>query len=104
MHGLNAVQLSIALKTNIVTNKCTSCIFARDKLETISSNPPKITIVNTDPIYKEGKHWLLIYFNDNRTVEFFDSLGYDLDYYHNSIKKFIQKFSNKHVNILRCRL
>ena len=23
MHGLNAVQLSIALKTNIVTNKCT---------------------------------------------------------------------------------
>ena len=38
------------------------------------------------------------------TVEFFDSLGYDLDYYHNSIKKFVQKFSNKHVTILRCRL
>ena len=55
MHGLNAVQLSIALKTNIVTNKCTSVIFARYGLENISSNPPKITIVNTDPICKKGK-------------------------------------------------
>ena len=25
-------------------------------------------------------------------------------YYHNSIKKFVQKFSNKYVTVLRCRL
>ena len=81
MEGLNAVQLSIALKTNFVTSKCSSGFFARDELENITSNLPRITVVNTDPSCKKGKHWLLIYFNDNGVVEFFYSLGYDINYY-----------------------
>ena len=46
MEGLNAVQLSIVLKTNFITSKCSSGVFARDELENITSNPPQITIVN----------------------------------------------------------
>lgn len=53
MEELNSVQLSIALKTNFIASKCSSGVFGRDKLENITSNPPQITIVNTDPSYKK---------------------------------------------------
>ena len=78
--------------------------FTRDELENITSNPLQNTIVNTDPSYKKEKHWLLIYFNDNGVVEFFDSLGYDINYYHSSIKRFVNGFSDKYMLVLRCRL
>lgn len=32
-------------------------------------------IVNTDPISKPGKHWVLIYFNSQNTCYYFDSYG-----------------------------
>ena len=77
--------------------KHTSGVFARDELDSIYSNPPQIIIVNTDPLVKSGKHWLLIYFNEDGLVDFFYSLGYDISFYHSGIKKFVQKFTNKYV-------
>ena len=52
MSGLNLIQLSIALKSNSVTGKHTSAVFARDELGSIYSNPPQIIIVNTDLLEK----------------------------------------------------
>ena len=104
MSGLNLIQLSIALKTNSVTGKHTLAVFARDELSSIYTNPPQIIIVNTDPLEKSGKHWLLIYFNEDGSVDFFDSLGYDINFYHSSIKKFVQKFTKKYQNVMTCRL
>ena len=85
MSGLNSKQLPIALKSNSVTGKHTSGVFVRDELDSIYSNPPQIIIVNTDPLEKSGKHWLLIYFNEDGLVDFFYSLGYDISFYHSSI-------------------
>ena len=48
MSALNSVQLSIALKTNSVTSKHMSAVFARGELSSIYTNPPQIIIVNTD--------------------------------------------------------
>ena len=99
MSGLNSIQLSIALKTNSVTGKHMLAVFARDELSSIYTNPPQIIIVNTNPLEKSGKHWLLIYFNEDESVDFFDSLGYDINFYPSSIKKFVQKFTKKYQNM-----
>ena len=104
MSVLNSIQLSIVLKSNSVTSKHTSAVFARDELSSVYTNPPQIIIVNTDPLEKSGKHWLLIYFNEGGSVNFFDSLGYDINFYHSSIKKFVQKFTKKYQNVMTCRL
>ena len=71
MSGLNLIQLSITLKSNSVTGKHTLGVFARDEFDGIYLNSPQIIIVNTDPLEKSGKHWLLIYFNDNGLEEIF---------------------------------
>ena len=104
MSGLNLIQLSIALKTNSVTSKHTLAVFARDELSSIYTNPPQIIIVNTNPLEKSGKHWLLIYFNKDGSMDFFDSLGYDINFYYFSIKKFVQKFTKKYQNVMTCRV
>ena len=105
MSALNSIQLSITVKSNSVTSKHTLAVFARDELSSVHTDPPQIIIVNTDPLEKSGKHWLLIYFNEDRLVDFFDSLGYDINFYHSSIKKFVQKFTKKYQNvIMTCRL
>ena len=41
---------------------------------------PKLIICNTDPSTKPGKHWVYFFFH-NDTVDFFDSLGNDMNYY-----------------------
>jgi hypothetical protein len=32
-------------------------------------------IINTQPSYQQGEHWLALYFNDKRECQFFDSYG-----------------------------
>lgn len=42
---------------------------------------PSCMIVNSDPSWKSGAHWLAIYIDENRNVEFFDSYGRDPETY-----------------------
>ncbi len=49
-------------------------VFPRDRLLTIYRFPCSV-ILNTEPSYKEGEHWLAMYFTDKRQCEFFDSYG-----------------------------
>ena len=55
MSALKSIQLSIALKTNSVTSKHTSAVFARGEMSSIRTNPPQIIIVNTDHLEKKWK-------------------------------------------------
>ena len=52
---------------------------------------PELIICNTDPSDKPGKHWVLFFFN-NTSVDFFDSLGRDITYYGNIFIDFVNKF------------
>ena len=47
-------------------------------------------VVNTDPVYKKGSHWLVINKISNNNLEFFDSLGRDPSYYAPEILNFIE--------------
>ena len=49
-------------------------VFPRDRLPNINKYPCSM-IINTHPSYREGEHWLAIYYNDRRECEFFDSYG-----------------------------
>ena len=48
-----------------------------------------IYIVNTDPHWLPGEHWVTCYFPEDGPPEFFDSLGHGLEYYHSQFQKFL---------------
>ena len=56
---------------------------------------PSLYIVNTDPSYKPGRHWLAIYFTSNQCKEFFDSFGNPPTYYGEHFYSFINENSKQ---------
>jgi hypothetical protein len=56
-----------------------SGVLSADELSLIKR--PGSYIVNTDPSYLSGQHWLAIYVARNGSVEVFDSLGYPPNHY-----------------------
>ena len=52
---------------------------------------PELIICNTDPSDKPGKHCLLFFFHNN-TVDYYDSLGHDLDYNGEEFTEFVKTF------------
>ena len=50
-------------------------------------------ICNTDPSDKPCKHWVLFFFNDDESVDFYDSLGKDIKYYGSEFYDFVNKFA-----------
>lgn len=52
---------------------------------------PSCMIINTDPSYKKGQHWISIYYNRDQTAEFFDSYGYPPSHY--NMDKYLKKTS-----------
>ena len=73
---MNTKQLWNALCLNPVPNKYFDGIYSSDTLKEIKERPDLI-ICNTDPSNKPGEHWVLFFFNQN-SVDFFDSLGRDI--------------------------
>ena len=65
-------------------------VYAIDQLPRITCFPCCL-VVNTDPFYKPGEHWVAIYFEKNRSCEFFDSFGIPPDYY--GLNKYIDRVS-----------
>ena len=55
-------------------------VFPRDQLPTINKYPASF-VLNTDPSYKVGEHWLGFYFDFHRKCFFFDSFGHDPEYF-----------------------
>lgn len=96
--SLNTFQLSHALSQSEMTRDKFEGVYPVDHLKHIQ-DAPKMIIVNTDPSYKPGKHWLLFY-SDRNTIEMFDSLGRDITEYPHEITDFVNKFSHvlKYVN------
>lgn len=62
---------------NKILKNCTGYIgtFPVDLLPLNIKKFPVILIVNTDPSYRPGEHWISIYIGANKTGEYFDSYG-----------------------------
>ena len=87
---MNTKQLWQALTSNPITEPYFDGIFSVDTLKEIKTKP-ELIICNTNPSYKSGKHCLLFFFRNN-TVNYYDSLGYDLDHYGEELTEFVKKF------------
>ena len=91
--GLNTFQLKHALSESDKTRDFFEGVYPLDYLSEIE-HAPNMIIVNTDPSYKPGKHWLLFY-RDQDTYEMFDSLGRDITVYPPEIAHFVNKFCSQ---------
>ena len=92
--GLNTIEIYTALNNEPNTEKCLTAVCSRTGLKDIKEKP-KLVIVNTDPVWEPGTHWLLLYFNDSGVCEFFDSLGKDTADYHQEIENFMSLHTTK---------
>ena len=99
--GLNTIQLRNALLENEITKPFFSGIFPMDQLKNISA-PPKLILVNTDPSYLPGKHWLLFFRTKDR-MEMFDSLGQELHEMNPAVQTFAHRF-NEYVKYVSQRV
>ena len=88
---MNTKQLWNAPCLNPLTNNYFDGIYSSDTLKEIEGKPTLI-ICNTDPSTKPGEHWVLFFFNEN-SVDFFDSLGRDIKYYGSIFLDFIPNFA-----------
>ena len=65
---------TLIIKKLLKSFKCFKGVFPSDKLPYKSSLPLNI-IINTDPSYKPGEHWVAISINKDGIGEYFDSFG-----------------------------
>lgn len=67
-------------------------VFPSDMLPKVVKKRPSAIIINTDPANKPGKHWVAAYFNNDNSVEYFDSYG--LSPFNNEILNFLSENSS----------
>ena len=70
---MNTGQLEHALRTNQLTSKLFRAVVAADRLPT-SVNQRGAYVVNTDPHYLPGQHWVVLHFTSDHVV-YFDPMG-----------------------------
>ena len=88
---MNNHQLRSALLKNYVTRRYFRGVYPSDRLPYKLSQHPSLLIVNTDPHYKPGKHWIVIYVPRYGPVEFFDSFGHAPAYYNRNFTDFLRR-------------
>ena len=76
---MNTKQLWTALTLNKVTNSYFDGVYSIDTLIDIEKKP-KLIICNTEPSDQPGEHWVLFFFEED-SVDFYDSLGRDITDY-----------------------
>ena len=96
---MNTKQLWNALCLNPVTNNYFDGIYSSDTLKDIVEKP-ELIICNTDPSDKPGEHWVLFFFRD-KSVDFFDSLGRDINYYGSVFIDFIANFTRSYKQCIK---
>ena len=96
---MNTKQLWSALTLNPKTNFYFDGIFSIDTLQEIKEKPDLI-ICNTAPSDQPGEHWILFFFNE-KSVDFYDSLGRDITYYGSEFINFIKIYTSNFEQCLR---
>ena len=96
---MNTKQLWCALTMNYYTNPHFDGIYSIDTLKNIKEKP-ELIICNTDPSDKPGEHWVLFFFDNDGSVDFYNSLGRDINFYGSEFLDFVMKFATK--NLKQC--
>ena len=72
---MNAVQLYRCMKSDRYISSQMGGVYSANTLPLKVIDKPKIFIVNLDPNFLPGTHWVVIYCLENEICEYFDSLG-----------------------------
>lgn len=89
---MNSHQLKCATDCDVELRRNILGIFAADQLPQKIPNEPFGLIVNIDPHYKPGRHWIALYVQRGE-VEAFDSYGNLPSHYSLYIERFLQRFT-----------
>ncbi len=71
---LNTVEIINLLKSDKRTKTSFRGVFASDELP-LSAPTSSLYVCNTDTSSQPGKHWVVIYIDNKKRAEFFDSFG-----------------------------
>jgi hypothetical protein len=91
---MNSIQINKILKKDSYSKTQFLGTFAFNQLPIINKYPSCL-VFNNQSSDEPGEHWLAIYFNKNKTSEFFDSFGHPPEFY--GIKKYL-KINSKRIN------
>ncbi|GFT38166.1 uncharacterized protein TNCV_4857551 [Trichonephila clavipes] len=75
-------------------------VYPSDKIPKVKKKAA--LVVNTDPHDEEGSHWLAMYIQDEKTIEFFDSYGFPPSVYEPHISQYVKLFPNGDSRDFRC--
>ena len=89
---MNSLQIKEILLNDKFSKKYFKKVIAIDQLPQ-SKNKIKNSayVINTDEHYKEGQHWVAIFYTKSSKCEFFDSFGMGPKFY--GLDKFLKKTS-----------
>ena len=71
---MNTEEIRILLTEDKRTTNAFRGVYARDELPK-ESKTNSLYICNTDPSNEPGEHWIVMYIDENRRADYFDSFG-----------------------------
>lgn len=72
---MNTHQIAHVLRRDPFCKTDFQGVHALDRLKSVKLRYPCALVVNTDPSYLPGEHWVAIFLNASRHGEYFDSYG-----------------------------
>lgn len=72
---MNTLQITKVLSNNRLTRSSFRGVYAADMIPKRVYNKPASYVINTDPSYHPGTHWVAVHFPVRGAAEFFDSFG-----------------------------
>lgn len=88
---MDTITITKILLQDPFTSECFQGVLASNHLPATIKRLPACFVINTDPSWKAGSHWLALYFDKNGNAEFFDSYGKELKNY-----PFLYDFVHRH--------
>ena len=71
---MNTIQLDKLFKQDYFISQCYKGIYAKDTVPHLTSIPT-LFVVNLDPSYEVGSHWVVLFYRNKNMIEYFDSRG-----------------------------
>ena len=78
---LNTIQLDRVLRSDRVAGPLFLGVFSKDRLPSVIPKYPSGLIVNSDTSRGAGEHWMAVFYNKDRSCEFFDPYGLHPKFY-----------------------
>lgn len=90
---MDTVEITHILSNDVHTGKCFLGVFPSNHVPLGKTKLPCCFILNTDPSWKSGSHWLAIYVDHKGNAEFFDSYG-QLPSKYPAVQAFLRKYDD----------